>query len=72
MAYALQAIWGTVFLEMWKRQQITFVMEWGMSGFESAETDRAAFKGEQKTPDNRDVTNPVNAEPYIYFSPRKA
>lgn len=61
-----------MFLEMWKRQQITFVMEWGMSGFESAETDRAAFKGEQKTPDNRDVTNPVNAEPYIYFSPRKA
>ena len=44
---AYVAIWGTVFLEMWKRQQITFVMEWGMEGFEQAETDRAAFKGQQ-------------------------
>jgi len=48
---AFMAVWGTLFLEAWKRQQITFVMEWGMKGFEDVETTRPAFWGAQRTPE---------------------
>lgn len=33
-------IWGTLYLEHWKREQCVRSMMWGTSSFESSETDR--------------------------------
>ena len=59
---AFVAIWATLFLEAWKRQEITYVMLWGMKGFESTETTRPAFRGDP-------IKSPVHAEDDIYYPP---
>ena len=33
-------VWGTLFLEFWKRKQKMTAMQWGMVGFEEEEQDR--------------------------------
>lgn len=33
-----------IFLEFWKRKEITYSMRWGTQGYESMETDRVSSK----------------------------
>jgi hypothetical protein len=42
---SFMALWGTLYLEAWKRAQITYTMEWGMHGYEQKATSRPAFWG---------------------------
>jgi hypothetical protein len=48
---AFMALWATLFLESWKRSEKTYVMEWGMEGFEQKETNRVEFWGMEITPE---------------------
>jgi hypothetical protein len=66
---AFMAVWATIFLECWKRAEITYVMEWGMVGYEQKETNRVEFWGLQRTPEGAQVTSPVDGEPSMYFPP---
>lgn len=50
-------------LEFWKRKEVTYVMMWGMSGFEQAEADRSEFQGV-------DIPSPVDGEDMRYFPAR--
>jgi hypothetical protein len=43
------ALWCTVFLESWKRQEAAYRVEWGMTGFEDMETSRPSYWGFQRT-----------------------
>lgn len=54
------ALWATLFLEFWKRKEITTAMEWGTVGFEEEELPRPQFKGVMKP-------NPIDGRDYIYF-----
>jgi hypothetical protein len=54
------AFWATLFLEYWKRKEITTAMEWGTVGFEQEELPRPQFTGVLKP-------NPINGRDYIYF-----
>ncbi|XP_013418581.1 anoctamin-7 [Lingula anatina] len=38
-------LWGTIFLEYWKRTNATLAYEWDVNNFEVAEPDRPGFKG---------------------------
>lgn len=69
---AFMTIWGTCFLEAWKRDEITYVMKWGMTGFEQEETTRPAFWGKQRTEDGAQVTSHVDGTPDIHFPPVEA
>eukprot|EP00605_Chrysophyceae_sp_TOSAG23-4_P000483 GSChrysophyteH1.ASY1.ANO1.542.1 assembled CDS len=39
------AIWGTLYLESWKRQEVRLAMEWGMTNNVTDEQDRPQFSG---------------------------
>lgn len=41
-------IWGTLFLELWKRRNAVLAYEWDVEHFESNEPDRPEFEGEIK------------------------
>ena len=43
---AVIAVWGTLFLEHWKRKEATLNTQWGMSDFEAKEEARPEFIGE--------------------------
>ncbi|GFS09142.1 anoctamin [Elysia marginata] len=43
--------WGTVFLELWKRQRATLAYEWDVDQFEANEPDRPQFYGTSVKPD---------------------
>ncbi|KAK3788799.1 hypothetical protein RRG08_029246 [Elysia crispata] len=43
--------WGTVFLELWKRQKATLAYEWDVDQFEANEPDRPQFYGTRVKPD---------------------
>ncbi|RHY94480.1 hypothetical protein DYB37_006836 [Aphanomyces astaci] len=58
------ALWGTVYLESWKRRNSVIKLEWGMDGFEEEEGDRAEFDGVE-------VESPVDGRPMRYFSAKK-
>ncbi|CAK4144578.1 unnamed protein product [Aphanomyces euteiches] len=58
------AIWGTVYLENWKRRNSVIKLEWGTEGFEEEEGDRAEFDGDE-------VESPVDGRPMRYFSPKQ-
>eukprot|EP00656_Telonema_subtile_P014832 TRINITY_DN17676_c0_g1_i1.p1 TRINITY_DN17676_c0_g1~~TRINITY_DN17676_c0_g1_i1.p1 ORF type:complete len:118 (+),score=35.94 TRINITY_DN17676_c0_g1_i1:143-496(+) len=66
VAYALfTCFWSTLFLEAWKREQITLAHRWGTMGIEDVETVRPEFieVAEAKK-------NPYTAEPcLLYTSP---
>jgi hypothetical protein len=50
--YALiLSIWGTVFLEIWKRTNATLAYEWDVSSFENSEPDRPQFVGTKQKKD---------------------
>jgi hypothetical protein len=40
------SIWSQLFLEYWKRTEVTKAMEWGQTEFEEEETERPDFEGE--------------------------
>lgn len=54
------ALWSTLLLEFWKRQESTLVMMWGMNGFEEEEDDRPEYTGEE-------IMSPVDGEEVLYF-----
>lgn len=46
LMYAISiSAWGTVFLEIWKRRQITLAVSWGQSGIGKQEIVRPSFVG---------------------------
>lgn len=45
---AVIAVWGTLFLEFWKRKEATLTTNWGMTDFESREEPRPEFIGETR------------------------
>lgn len=58
-------IWSTVFIELWKREQVLFSVAFGQQDFEEDEAERPAFTGVYM----RSVTNDdLNEE---YYSPFK-
>ena len=63
------SLWATVFLEMWRRREISLAYQWNMLNFEDEfEPPRPAFAAKAKAK----RTNPVTgkSEPYIPFSQR--
>ncbi|OPL21194.1 hypothetical protein AM593_00704, partial [Mytilus galloprovincialis] len=38
-------VWGTLFLELWKRKTSTLAYEWDVDEFEATEPDRPEFYG---------------------------
>ncbi|XP_048243389.1 anoctamin-4-like isoform X2 [Haliotis rufescens] len=51
----LICLWGTVFLELWKRKVARLAYEWDVDDFEASEPDRPQFFGTKVKPDP--VTN---------------
>ena len=45
---AVIAVWGTLFLERWKRLEAQKVTEWGMNDFEAREEPRPEFIGQMR------------------------
>eukprot|EP00743_Colponemidia_sp_Colp-15_P001983 GILK01002156.1.p1 GENE.GILK01002156.1~~GILK01002156.1.p1 ORF type:complete len:714 (-),score=75.35 GILK01002156.1:101-2242(-) len=58
------ALWGTLFLEFWKRHQSELAIRWGMEEFEQEETIRPAFEGTPRI-------SPVTDKPEKFYSPTK-
>jgi len=56
--------WGTLFLEFWKRREITCAFRWGTRGFEKEEKPRPEFEGEPRL-------NPITGEEEDYYPPEK-
>ncbi|OQS03419.1 hypothetical protein THRCLA_04280 [Thraustotheca clavata] len=56
------ALWGTFYLEYWKRRNAVVRLEWGMDGYEDEEHDRAEFEGEE-------IESPIDGKPMRYFNP---
>ncbi|XP_064610213.1 anoctamin-4-like isoform X2 [Liolophura sinensis] len=51
-------LWGTIFLEFWKRKNATLSYEWDVDQYENNEPDRPQFYGTKKKPDP--VTRELN------------
>lgn len=63
------SLWATVFLEMWRRREISLAHEWDMLHFEEQfEPPRPAFVTKAKNKRSNPVTGKL--EPYIPFSLR--
>ena len=56
--------WGTLFLEYWKRKEITCAFRWGTLGFESEEVTRSEFVGTARL-------HPITGEPEEHYPPEK-
>lgn len=60
------AIWGTWFVENWKREESRLVTRWGMTNFEDQEEERPEFNGTMRPSDTigtvEAVTDPVTGE----------
>ncbi|XP_074650547.1 anoctamin-7-like isoform X3 [Tubulanus polymorphus] len=54
-------LWGTIFLELWKRKNATLAYEWDVDNFEISEPDRPEFVGTKTRPD------PVTKEDSHYY-----
>ncbi|XP_064636071.1 anoctamin-7-like isoform X3 [Lineus longissimus] len=54
-------LWGTIFLESWKRKNAVLAYEWDVDSFEYTEPDRAEFYGLKTRPD------PVTNEDTWYY-----
>ena len=57
---SFMAFWATLFLEFWKRKEVTTALKWGMTGFEEEEQSRPQFFGEKRP-------SPVTGKEYLYF-----
>ena len=53
-------IWSTFYLEHWKRTERTYIMRWGMVGFEDEEQVRPQYHGIK-------TISPIDGKPMIYF-----
>jgi len=61
------ALWCTVFLESWKRQEAAYRVEWGMTGFEQMESSRPSYWGFQRTLEGAQVLRYVwRGEPCFF------
>lgn len=66
MAFSfLIIIWSTVFIELWKRKQSLFAVQFGQINSEKAEAERPSFKGQFIRSIHNDDIN------VLYFSPKK-
>ncbi|XP_041359345.1 anoctamin-7-like [Gigantopelta aegis] len=54
-------LWGTVFLEVWKRKKATLAYEWDVDEYEAKEPDRPQYFGTKVTKD------PVTSEDLWYY-----
>jgi len=61
----IMMLWGTFYLEYWKRRNATLAQQWGMTGFEEEEQTRPDFEGE-------DIKSPITGKLEKYFNPKKA
>ena len=43
------SVWSAVFVESWKRRQVTLAMKWGMTNFEESEQERPSFLTHKRT-----------------------
>jgi anoctamin-10 len=65
-AYAIiNALWGILFIEYWKKQEVDLAVQWGVRGVSKIQHKRPEFKHE------RVVTDPVTGEEVKVFSPLK-
>ncbi|XP_069129739.1 anoctamin-7-like isoform X3 [Argopecten irradians] len=58
-------LWGTVFLEMWKRKSATLAYEWDVDNYDSNEPDRPQFFGTKVKKD------PVTSEENWFYPVKK-
>ena len=58
------SLWGTLFLEFWRRFESKYRIEWGMCKFDEKEQPRPEFSGEWKI-------SPIDGKKYEYFSPQQ-
>ena len=64
--YAIvQSLWGIVFIEYWKKQEIDLAVQWGVRGVSKIQHKRPAFKHE------RVVKDPITGEDIKVYSPAK-
>ena len=61
----LTCVWGTLFLELWKRRQATLAYTWDMNTFEEREPDRPEYYGDTMRID------PVSGQAELYYPPKK-
>uniref|UniRef100_A0A7S1U4L4 Anoctamin dimerisation domain-containing protein n=1 Tax=Phaeomonas parva TaxID=124430 RepID=A0A7S1U4L4_9STRA len=58
------AIWATLFLEYWKRNEATLSMKWGTSEFEDEEQPRPGFLSDERT---ELINSPVTGHEVPFF-----
>jgi anoctamin-10/anoctamin-7 len=61
---SLVSLWTVSLLEYWKRKEVKYALQWGMTGFEDNESARPQFFGEL-------APSPVDGSNQKYFSPHK-
>ncbi|CAH1778359.1 unnamed protein product [Owenia fusiformis] len=59
----VMCLWGTLFLEAWKRKNATLAYEWDVDSFSMSEPDRPQFVGTHEKQD------PVNPEETMWYYP---
>jgi len=65
-AYAIiNALWGVVFIEYWKKQETDLAVQWGVRGVSKIQHKRPAFKHEST------VNDPITGEEIKVYSPFK-
>ena len=57
---AFITIWGSFYLESWKRKEKELAMQWGMIGYEISAQARPEFIGTK-------TVSPIDGSPYLYF-----
>lgn len=50
-----------VIAENWKGKQATIAMEWGCTGYEEEERERAEYEGVE-------IPSPIDGQPMVYYS----
>ncbi|XP_054706945.1 anoctamin-7-like [Uloborus diversus] len=62
---AIMCLWGTVFMEIWKRKQISLARQWNVDNFDHVELDRPQFHG------TKSLENEFTQEVILYFPATK-
>ncbi|XP_035230135.1 anoctamin-7-like, partial [Stegodyphus dumicola] len=58
---AIICLWGTIFMEIWKRKQISLARQWHVDNFDQVEPDRPQFRG------TKEVYNPFSQKLLQYY-----
>ncbi|KFM64133.1 Anoctamin-7, partial [Stegodyphus mimosarum] len=58
---AIICLWGTIFMEVWKRKQISLARQWHVDNFDQVEPDRPQFRG------TKEVYNPFSQQLLQYY-----